>query len=164
MRPTGTPATTSTWRRNSARVSSPAIRPDGSTASRPNTPTSAQRSTTSPPKRPARHAPVGPIVEPDPELLGDLLEAAAAIATIRGKPFHAAALWGAADMTSTQIGRVEPAGAVPVRTKWLPVAMQDAGDGQAWDAARTAGIELSQEEALHLAAEQTTPSVTDVLG
>jgi len=101
---------------------------------------------------------------PDPELLVDLFEAAAAVAAIRGKPFDAAMLWGAAEMTLAQIGRVEPPAAVPVRTKWLPVAMQDAADEQAWNTARTAGIELSQDDALHLAAEQTTPRVTDVLG
>lgn len=88
--------------------------------------------------------------EPDPEILVDLIAAAAAIAAIRGQSLDAAVLWGAADAKLMRIGRVEAPGAAAIRAKWLSVARAQATDQTEWDAARKAGAELSDEQAVSI--------------
>jgi predicted ATPase/class 3 adenylate cyclase len=88
---------------------------------------------------------------PEPEILVDLFAAAAALAAISGQPLDAAVLWGAADAKLNQIGRVEAPGAAAIRAKWLSLARARTPDQNNWDAARKAGAELSDEQALSMA-------------
>ncbi len=94
--------------------------------------------------------------EPDPEILVDLFAAAAAIATISGQSLDAAAFWGAADAKLIRIGRVEAPGAAAIRAKWLSRARAQATEPTQWDAARKAGAELSDEQAVSMLRACTT--------
>ena len=88
---------------------------------------------------------------PEQEILTDLFAAGAAVAAIRGHPLDAALLWGAADAKLSEIGRVEAPGAAAIRAKWLGHARAQATDQNKWDAARKAGAELSDEQAVSIA-------------
>ena len=97
--------------------------------------------------------------EPDPEILVDLIAAAAAIAAIRGQSLDAAILWGAADAKLMRIGRVEAPGAAAIRAKWLSVARAHATDQTEWDAARKAGAPTSGPQIW----KSRTPLATDAI-
>lgn len=101
--------------------------------------------------------------EPDPEILVDLLAAAAAIAAMRGQSLDAAALWGAADARLTRIGRLEAPGASAIRAKWRSRPRAQAADQNKWDAARKAGAELSDEQAIAAVRARATSDTTDVV-
>lgn len=101
--------------------------------------------------------------EPDHEILVDLFAAAAAIAAIDGQPLDAAALWGATDAKLIQIGRVEAPGAAAIRARWLSRARAQAANQNEWDAARKAGAELSDEQAVSIVRACATSGAADAI-
>jgi predicted ATPase/class 3 adenylate cyclase len=100
---------------------------------------------------------------PEQEILTDLFAAAAAVAAMHGQPLDAAVLWGAADAKLIEIGRVEAPGAAAIRAKWLSQARAQAADQNEWDAARKAGAELSDEQAVSIARACAMSADPDVL-
>jgi len=87
----------------------------------------------------------------DAETIASLLAVAGTIAAIRQEPLRAATLWAAADQTRTRIGLPDAPSAEKLLSQWQPTARAAANDAIRWNAAWTAGAELSLDQALTLA-------------
>lgn len=97
----------------------------------------------------------------DLETVPVLLSAAADVAAAGADPVRAATLWAAADRTLVQQRRRETPTAAMLRERWLPRAQAQARDVHCWEKAWAAGTELTDEEALTLAAAVVAPYNVD---
>ena len=81
------------------------------------------------------------------------LTVAGAMAAIRRQPLRAAMLWGAAEHGYAQIGVDDRPIHARLLARWEPQARADASDEAGWDAAWTAGAQMTIEDALAVAAD-----------
>jgi tetratricopeptide (TPR) repeat protein len=93
----------------------------------------------------------------DVETAALLLSAAGIVAAIQHQPITAARLWSASDKQSHRASE-DTIAATRLRARWQPQARAAAPDQKTWDAAWSAGAELSLDDALELA-HRVTDSV-----
>ena len=92
----------------------------------------------------------------DLESAVSLLSLAGTLAAIRRQPVRAAMLWAAADYGRERVRLTDAPNIELLRTRWEQQAHSDAPDETSWNAAWTAGRQLSAEDALELAIGATT--------
>jgi tetratricopeptide (TPR) repeat protein len=98
----------------------------------------------------------------DLETAALLLSVAGTVAAMQHEPITAASLWSASDRVASGV-LDESLAASRLRARWQPDARADVPDQTTWDAAWTAGAELSLDDALELA-HRATDSVSDRAG
>ncbi len=90
-----------------------------------------------------------------------LLSVAGTVAAMQHAPISAAKLWSASDRLSRDVIE-EALAAIRLRAQWQPQARAAAPDQTIWDAAWTAGAELSLDDALELAHRATDRSMPGI--